>query len=78
VIRPLGRGLENGIWGIVPELEHLWRKIGENDIVLFTVKLHSQFFGAGILRSKFKQTYLFGKKKSRKAELFGLIDLSLT
>ena len=31
-------GLENGIWGIVPKLERHWRRIGENDLILFYCK----------------------------------------
>lgn len=51
------RGLENGIWGIVPELAHHWQKIEKDDIVLFYCKAPiSRFFGAGILRTKFRQT----------------------
>jgi len=50
-------GLENGIWGIVPELEHHWQRITKNDIVLFYCKAPiSRFFGSGIIRSKFRQT----------------------
>lgn len=51
------RGLENGIWGIVPGLEHHWRRIEQNDVVLFYCKRPiSRFFGAGLIRSKFQQT----------------------
>jgi hypothetical protein len=51
------RGLESGIWGIVPELEHHWQRIARNDIVLFyCVAPVSRFFGSGIIRSKFRQT----------------------
>ncbi len=51
------RGLENGIWGIVPELEHHWQRLKNNDLVLFYCKAPvKKFFGTGIIRSKFKQT----------------------
>jgi hypothetical protein len=51
------RGLENGIWGIVPHLERLWNKIQKDDLVLLYCKAPvTRVFGAGIIRSKFKQT----------------------
>lgn len=51
------RGLENGIWGIVPQLAHHWQKAEKDELVLFYCKKPvKKFFGAGIIRSKFKQT----------------------
>lgn len=51
------RGLENGIWGIVPGLERHWQKLQAGDLVFFyCVAPVGKFFGAGIVRSKFRQT----------------------
>lgn len=51
------RGLENGIWGIVPGLQHHWERLEANDLVLFYCKAPiSRFFGSGITRGKFRQT----------------------
>ncbi|MBN1842593.1 MAG: hypothetical protein JW883_09980 [Deltaproteobacteria bacterium] len=50
------RELENGIWGLVPQLEHHWLKIRPGDLVLFYCKVPVKgFVGAGIIRTKFKQ-----------------------
>ncbi|MBW1741625.1 MAG: hypothetical protein JRJ42_10920 [Deltaproteobacteria bacterium] len=60
------RGFENGIWGIVPELEHHWQKIQKYDLVLFyCIAPISRLFGAGIIRSKFKQTTPLWKEEVR-------------
>lgn len=51
------RGLENGIWGIVPQLEHNWQRADRDDLVLFyCMNPIKKFFGAGIIRNKFIQT----------------------
>lgn len=51
------RGIENGIWGVVPQREGLWNKVSPNDILLFyCVAPIKKIFGAGVVRSKFKQT----------------------
>lgn len=58
------RGFENGIWGIVPELENHWFKIQPGDLVLFYCKAPVKgFVGAGIIRSKFKQTEPYWKQE---------------
>ena len=50
------RGIENGVWGIVPQLEIQWNKIEQNDLLLFYCKSPiKKVFGAGIVRSKFRQ-----------------------
>ncbi|MBW1667417.1 MAG: hypothetical protein JRJ66_05075 [Deltaproteobacteria bacterium] len=58
------QGLENGIWGIVPKLQHHWKKVERNDLVLFyCIKPVKGFFGAGIIRAKFKQTAPYWKEE---------------
>jgi len=50
------RGLENGIWGLIPKLENHWHKIQSGDLVLFyCITPVKGFVGTGIIRSKFKQ-----------------------
>ena len=50
------RGLENGIWGLVPKLKNHWLRIKAGDLVLFYCKAPIKgFVGAGVIRSKFKQ-----------------------
>lgn len=51
------RGLDHGVWGIVPELENHWTRIAPGDLVLFYCKAPvKKVFGAGAIRSKFRQT----------------------
>lgn len=51
------RALENGIWGIDPALQRNWKFASSGDLLLFYAKQPvSRFFGAGIIRSKFRQT----------------------
>ncbi len=51
------RALENGIWGIDPALQRNWKVASPGDLLLFYAKRPvSRFFGAGIIRSKFRQT----------------------
>ncbi|MFC1811912.1 hypothetical protein ACFL03_04415 [Thermodesulfobacteriota bacterium] len=58
------RGFENGIWGLRPQLENHWNRIRAGDLVLFYCKLPVKgFVGAGILRSKFKQTEPYWKEE---------------
>ena len=48
--------MENGIWDLVPQLEHQWLRITNGDMILFYCKTPVKgFVGAGIIRSKFKQ-----------------------
>jgi len=57
-------GIGNGIWGVVPELETHWNKIGQNDLILFYCKTPiKRVFGAGVVRSKFKQTLPLWKEE---------------
>lgn len=58
------RGFENGIWGLKPEIEHRWIKIQPGNLVLFyCIKPIKGFVGAGIIRSKFKQTEPYWKEE---------------
>lgn len=58
------RGFENGIWGLRPALEHHWGKIRPNDLVLFYCKTPIKgFVGAGVIRTKFKQTKPYWKEE---------------
>lgn len=58
------RGFENGIWGLIPELEHHWLKIAPGDLVLFyCIAPVKGFVGAGIIRAKFKQTEPYWKEE---------------
>ena len=51
------RALENGIWGIDPALHRNWKVASSGDLLLFYAKRPvSRFFGAGIIRAKFRQT----------------------
>jgi len=60
------RGFENGIWGLVPPLEHHWLRITPGDLVLFyCVAPVKGFIGAGIIRSKFKQDRPFWEEEIR-------------
>lgn len=64
------RGLENGIWGIVPALKRSWDKLAAGDLILFYCKAPvSRFFGAGILRGKFKQTVPLWKEELQAKEV---------
>lgn len=58
------RGLENGIWGIIPGLSHHWQRMKPGDLVLFYCKAPvKKFFGAGVVRSKFRQTVPLWKEE---------------
>ena len=58
------RGFANGIWGFVPKLENHWQRIDSGDLVLFYCKAPVKgFVGAGIIRSKFKQTEPYWKEE---------------
>jgi hypothetical protein len=58
------RGFENGIWGLQPNLEHHWNRIQPGDLVLFyCVKPVKGFVGAGVIRSKFRQTEPYWKEE---------------
>jgi hypothetical protein len=58
------RGFENGIWGLVPQLENHWQKMKSGDLVLFYCKIPVKgFIGAGIIRSKFRQTEPYWKEE---------------
>ena len=58
------RGFENGIWGLQPSLEHHWKKLQPGDLVLFYCKAPIKgFIGAGIIRSKFRQTAPYWKEE---------------
>jgi len=58
------RGFENGIWGLIPKLDHHWFKIDHGDLVLFyCISPVKGFVGAGIIRSKFKQTEPYWKEE---------------
>jgi len=58
------RGFENGIWGLVPHLEHHWNKLQTGHLVLFyCVAPVKGFVGAGIVRSKFRQTAPYWKEE---------------
>lgn len=51
------RGLEQGIWGVVPSLENEWKKLKAGDLVFFYVKEPiGRVVGFGTVRTKFKQT----------------------
>ncbi|MBN2415248.1 hypothetical protein JXO52_05375 [bacterium] len=57
-------GFENGIWGLVPKLENHWKRLQSGDMVLFYCKAPIKgFIGAGIIRSKFKQTAPYWKEE---------------
>ena len=58
------RGLENGIWGLQPQLEHHWIRLKPGDLVLFYCKTPVKgFVGAGVVRSKFRQTEPYWKEE---------------
>ena len=58
------RGFENGIWGLIPQLVNHWQRIQSGDLVLFyCIKPIKGFVGAGIIRSKFKQTAPYWKEE---------------
>lgn len=58
------RGLENGIWGLQPQIENHWNKIDNGDVILFYCKAPIKgFVGAGVVRRKFKQTIPYWKEE---------------
>jgi hypothetical protein len=58
------RGLENGIWGLRPQLKNYWKRIEAGDLVLFySTDPVKGFFGAGIIRTKFRQTEPYWKEE---------------
>ncbi len=58
------RGFENGIWGLKPQIEHHWKRLKSGDLVLFYCKAPVKgFVGAGIIRSKFRQTEPYWKEE---------------
>ena len=64
------RGFENGIWGLKPEIEHHWNKIKTGNLVLFYCKRPIKgFVGAGIIRSKFKQTDPYWKEELQESRV---------
>ena len=64
------RGLENGIWGLILKLENHWRRIHSGDLVLFYCKDPVKgFFGAGLIRSKFKQTVPYWKEEIQEKQV---------
>lgn len=64
------RGLENEIWGLRPQLKHHWDRIDSGDLVLFYCKDPVKgFFGAGLIRSKFKQTVPYWKEEIQEKQV---------
>lgn len=58
------RGLENGIWGIIPKHKNHWDRVEPGDLVLFYgVAPIKGFFGAGIIRHKLIQTIPYWKEE---------------
>jgi len=58
------RGLESGIWGLVPALDNHWGKIAPGDLVLFYCKAPVKgFVGAGVIRGSFRQTQPYWKEE---------------
>ena len=58
------RGFENGIWGLVPKLENHWKRMQSGDLILFYCKTPIKgFVGAGIIRSRFRQTQPYWKEE---------------
>lgn len=58
------RGLDHGIWGLMRELEHHWDRAQPGDLVLFYCKAPvKKVFGAGVIRSKFRQTVPLWKEE---------------
>ncbi len=50
------RGVEQGIWGLIPHHEKMWSKMLEGDIVLFhCTSPVARIFGAGIVTGTFRQ-----------------------
>ena len=58
------RGFENGIWGLIPKHQNKWSRLQTGDLVLFycTAPIKG-FIGAGVIRSKFRQTTPYWKEE---------------
>jgi hypothetical protein len=64
------RGLENGIWGLRPQLKNHWTRIEPGDLILFYCKMPVKgFVGAGIIRSKFRQTVPYWIQEIEKGDV---------
>ncbi|MBW1948132.1 MAG: hypothetical protein JRF59_13875 [Deltaproteobacteria bacterium] len=62
--------MENGIWGLRPQLENSWGKIHSGNLVLFYCTAPVKgFFGAGVIRSRFRQTIPYWKEEIEAGEV---------